>query len=417
MSDRETVAVIGAGIIGVQIARALQVAGRKVTIFDPLDPGMATSFGNAGYLAIDEIFPLAHGTVLRRLPSMLLNPLGPLAMRWQEFPRLLPWYLQYARACSATRSQRSVATLASIQSLAIAAWQRVVKRDGLQKLVIGNGAVTVFESDAGFERTRTQRQIQRRYGIAWQAYTGAEARHRIPELADSVRHMVLFPDGHHVVNPHSVTNTIFNKFVGDGGEFKKQGVNALLNDAQNALSLRVDDEVAYFDQTVVCSGYKSGRLLKPLGLKVPIVAERGYHVEMSHRETRLAMPVGSHERGFYVTPMSSGLRLAGTTEFSSADDDAPPTWARADILKRHVSEFMPGLAEAETGRWMGHRPTLPDFLPVLSKTSHSPSLYLAFGHHHLGLTQSAVTAEVMTSLMLGEDNDLDITPFSISRFQ
>jgi glycine/D-amino acid oxidase-like deaminating enzyme len=414
---RKTIGVIGAGIIGVQLARALQRKGVDVSLFDRNDPGTGTSFGNAGYLATDEIFPLAHGTVLRRLPRLLFNPLGPLAMRWQELPRLLPWYLKYARACSSQRATRSIAALASLQSEAVAAWKEVIALEGLRNLVLGNGAMTVFESDLGFEKTRLQRQVQKDYGIAWQLLSGNAARDKVPELSQDVRHAVVYPSGMHVVNPLSVTQTIMQSFLSDGGTFVKANVDGLERSSGRIKRLRAGGKHYTFDAVVVSSGHLSGRLLKPLNYKVPIVAERGYHVEMSHCETRLNLPVGSYERGFYVTPMSSGLRLAGTSEFSSADHDEPATWGRADILKRHVAALMPGLAEQETGRWMGHRPTMPDFLPVLGAAPACENLFLAFGHHHLGLTLSAITARAMSELITTSSPSINIDAFALQRFQ
>jgi len=413
----KTLGIIGAGIIGVQLARALQRDGADVCLFDCNDPGMATSFGNAGYLATDEIFPLAHGTVLRRLPRMLLNPLGPLAMRWQELPRLLPWYLKYARACSSKRANHSIAALASLQNQAVEAWKDVIRAEGLQRLILENGAMTVFETDQGFETTRAQRNVQSDYGISWRLLSGAAARDKVPELSERVRHAVVYPSGMHVVNPLQVTQTLFNKFLGDGGRFVKAKVDGIDRSSNRATSITAAGKRYAFDAIVVSSGHLSGRLLKKLNYRVPIVAERGYHVEMSHCETRLNLPVGSYERGFYVTPMNSGLRLAGTSEFSSADHDEPATWARADILKRHVGELMPGLAEQETGRWMGHRPTMPDFLPVLGAAPHCANLYLAFGHHHLGLTLSAITARTMCALIMRSNTNVNIAPFSLERFQ
>lgn len=412
-----SIAVIGAGIVGVQLARAAQCGGADVTLFDAGDPGMATSFGNAGYLATDEIFPLAHGTVLRRLPRMLLNPLGPIALRVREFPRLLPWYVRYALACSTSRSEQSVVALATIQSQAVAAWERVIAREHIESLVVHNGAMTVFESDQGFASTRVQRETQTRHGVEWQALSGNEARDRVPELSRSIRHAVHYPAGRHVVNPLQVTRAIFDPFIADGGNFVNAPVTSMAQRSDDIDSIVADGREHRFDRIVVTAGHLSGRLLSPLGYRVPIVAERGYHVEMSHRETRLDMPVGAFERGFYVTPMSSGLRLAGTSEFSSADHDEPPTWARADILKRHVADVMPGLAEGETGRWMGHRPTMPDFLPVLGRVPGSANLFTAFGHHHLGLTLSAITAELLADDLTGASPALDMTPYALARFQ
>jgi len=414
VATQQTIGIVGAGIIGVQLARALQRRGTKVTLFDKGDPGMATSFGNAGYLATDEIFPLAHGAVLRSLPRMLLNPLGPLALRWKEFPRLLPWYIKYARACSSHRAAHSIKALASIQGRAVTAWQQVINREHLGPLIVANGAMTVFETDRGFADTRVRREVQREYGVSWEVLSGAAAAEQIPELSSAIRHAVIYPAGMHVVDPYTVTTTILANFLSDGGEFIQAEV-VTVDDKSGRV--RVVGDEYLFDSVVVCCGHRSGRLLKSLHYKVPIIAERGYHVEMSHRETRLNMPVGAYERGFYVTPMTSGLRLAGTSEFSSADHDEDPTWGRAEILKQHIGDIMPGLAREETSRWMGHRPTMPDFLPVLGRAPGSAKLYLAFGHHHLGLTLSAITAEVMTDLIVTGTPPFDIEAFDLGRFQ
>ena len=415
-ATQKTIGIIGAGIIGVALARALQRRGLRVTLFDERDPGTATSFGNAGYIATEAIFPLAHGAVLRSLPRMLLNPLGPLAMRWQEFPRLLPWYLKYARACSHRRAADSIHALATIQGEAGSAWEAVKSQEGLDNLIVANGAMMLYESDRGFDETRIRRDVQRHYGIDWQVLSGDEARREIPELSSRIKHAVIYPAGMHVVNPYSVTTAIFDRFIGDGGEFSKQRIDAIETKDSSVHAIHVGGVARHFDFVVVSAGHLSGRLLKPLGYKVPIIAERGYHLEMSHRETRLNIPVGAYERGFHITPMSSGLRLAGTVEFSSADHDEEPNWGRAEILKRHIGEIMPDLAEAETGRWMGQRPTMPDFLPVLGHAPGCENLYLAFGHHHLGLTLAPVTAAIMSDLIVTGTPSIDIDAFNLRRF-
>jgi glycine/D-amino acid oxidase-like deaminating enzyme len=416
-TTQKTIGIIGAGIIGVALARTLQTRGVQVTLFDERDPGTATSFGNAGFIATEAIFPLAHGAVLRTLPRMLLNPLGPLSMRWQEFPRLLPWYLQYARACSSRRAANSIDALASILSKAASAWEAVKTHEGLEHLIVANGAMMVYESDRGFEETRIRRDLQRHYGIDWETLSGDEARQRVPELSNSIKHAVIYPAGMHVVNPYSVTTTILQRFLSAGGEFIQQHIDTIQTEANCLRALRTAEAEYKFDAVVVCAGHLSGRLLKALNYKVPIIAERGYHVEMSHGDTRLNMPVGAYERGFHITPMSSGLRLAGTVELSSADHDEPPNWDRAEILKRHIDDIMPDLAQEQTSRWMGQRPTMPDFLPVLGRAPGCENLYLAFGHHHLGLTLAPITAAIMSDLLLTGTPLIDITAFDLQRFK
>jgi glycine/D-amino acid oxidase-like deaminating enzyme len=355
------IAVIGAGIVGVQVARALVLRGIDVTLIDRGDPGSGTSFGNAGFIATDHIFPLAHGRVLRSLPRMLLNPLSPLSMRWRELPRLLPWFLRYARACSSSRANDSIAALALIQSQAKAAWRRVLVRDGIGELFRESGSWTLFESERAFAASAQERSLQKDHQIEWEAFSAEALRERIPEIGPSVRHGVFYPNSMNTISPIMVTTALFDRFINDGGNFVKDSVSALRQQHGNIATLVTSAGEQTFDAIVVCAGHLSGRLLKPLGLKVPIVAERGYHLEVSHSELSFDMPLSSHERGFTMTPMTSGLRLAGTSEISSADHDEAPNWTRAEILKRHVADILPGKAENETARWIGHRPTLYDF--------------------------------------------------------
>lgn len=409
--------IIGAGIVGVHIARALQRRGCQVALVDKGDPGMATSFGNAGFLATDEIFPLAHGRVLRSLPRMLLNPLSPLSMRWQEFPRLLPWYLRYAAACSSRRTQHSIEALALIQSHAANAWRTFAARESIGGLLRDSGAWKLFESDRGLRETAQEREVQAAHGISWEVFSREGLQERIPEIGPSVRHAVFYPGGMSTINSLSLTNAIFDRFIADGGTFIRAEVRSF-DRAGNQISLiNTNEESIAAEHVVVAAGHLSGRLLKPLALNVPIVAERGYHIEMSHDEISFDMPVGAHERGFYMTPMTSGLRLAGTSEFSSADHDEAPNWARADILRRHVADILPGIVNEETGRWMGHRPTLADFLPALGTAPGFDNLHLAFGHHHLGLTLSAISGEIIGDLLTTGNAPIDIDAFSLARFQ
>ncbi|MDA1302558.1 MAG: FAD-dependent oxidoreductase [Proteobacteria bacterium] len=410
-----TVAVIGAGIVGVQTARAIQRSGPQVTLFDAEDPGMGTSFGNAGYISTQQIFPLAHGRVLRALPRMLLDSKGPLTIRWGETPFLMSWFLRYLRATSTGSVRRSIEALVALQRRSGAAWNTVLEAEGLSDLMRSNGALKIFETDRGFQEVQEELATQREYGIDWQLLDGPGVHALVPELSPFVRRGVFYPDGMHTVSPYAMTRALFDRFVHAGGVFRQERVGALRPTAQGVV-LESPAGSDRFDAVVICAGYLSGQLLRPLGLRVPLVAERGYHLEMSHGALGFDLPVGSHERGFFITPMSSGLRLAGTTEFTSADRDPPPNWRRAEILKEHIRELMPGVTGTETGRWMGRRPTMPDFLPVLGSIPGTPGVYAAFGHQHLGLTLSAVTAEIMAELITQGRSPVDLAPFELARF-
>ena len=417
MNDRSNIAVIGGGIVGVQIARALQRQAYKVTLIDKQQPGRGTSFGNAGFIASDEIFPLAHGRILKSIPGLLADPLGPLAVNWQQIPRLLPWFFQFVRACSGARARQNIAALASLQKTAAAAWRDTLKIEGISALMRENGAYKIFETQKGFDQTAVERAQQSDHDITWETKSASAINHEIPELKRAIHGGVYYPAGMHTINPFDLTQALFERFTADGGQFLQTEIQALVVKDKTVIGVQAGDERIAVKNVIVAGGYQSGALLKPLGFRVPLVAERGYHLELSHQEVAINSPIGFHERGFYVTPMTTGLRLAGTSEFTAADSDPEPRWRRAEILHQHFDELFPEVGQSETHRWMGRRPTMPDFLPVLGRAPGVQGLYLAFGHQHLGLTLSAVTAKLMCDLIGDNASPIDLSPFSLARFQ
>jgi glycine/D-amino acid oxidase-like deaminating enzyme len=414
MSGENPIAVIGAGIVGVAIARALQKAGRRVMLFDAGEPGRGTSFGNAGYIAPDEIFPLTHAGTWRRIPGMLLDPLGPLTIRWTEMLSLAPWFFRFAAASRPERVRRATEALAGLQKLSVPAWRAAVREEKLGELVRARGSLRVFETRKAFDATAGEREAQRAFGIKAEALSREACRQLVPELAPAIHGGVFFPEGMHTPNPFKIVESLFNTFTAEGGAFVRERVLALNGDGT---CITTGSQTYTTDAVVMAAGHRSGALLRPLGFRVPLIAERGYHVEVKHPRLKFDLPLGFYERGFYITPMASGLRLAGTVEFSSAEQDHEPDWRRADLLARHAAALLPGVPGKETGRWMGHRPTLPDFLPVIGRAPGSRGLYLAFGHQHLGLTLSMATAGLISSLIAAGKTAIGLEPFALERFQ
>jgi len=412
----KTIAVIGAGIIGITLARALQKKGYKVTLFDKDEPAMGTSFGNAGYIATSEIFPLAHSTNLLAAPKMMFDPLAPLSFRWQEFFSLLPWFLKFAAACRPSVVEKGVKALAAIHQGAGASWEALVKAENLGPFYRKKGALEIFETDEGFEETAAKRRAYKDFGITVTELNGKQVRDYIPEINKKVRHGLYFPDGAHVTDPHKIARKIFNNFIADGGIFRKEKVRYLEHNV-DTISLLVTTEGKYkIDAAVLCAGHLSGEFLQTMSFRVPVVAERGYHMMVEHRPLKFDLPFGSHERGFFITPMAEGLRLAGTVEFCPPGKDVEPNWERAKILKTHAKTLLPGVTGKALTKWMGNRPTLPDFLPVMGQASDLGNLFLSFGHQHLGLTLSAVSAEIMAGLISTGNSPIDLSPFDVRRF-
>ena len=410
----KTVAIIGAGIVGVQVARRLQKEGFHVSLYDKQDVGRGASFGNAGYIATDEILPLAHKNVLRTVPSMLFDPLGPISVQWSQILRLFPWFFSFLKASTGTQAETAIRSLAGIQNVAREAWQEVVASEKLSCFMREKGALKIFESDAGYERTRLERLIQTEHSIRWELRSRKDLRSMVPELTDGARSGIFYPDGMNTISPYELTWNLFEKFLSNGGRFIRSEVKFVKR--EGLLGVVSEDKTYKYDHVVLCAGYLSASLLDGFGFDVPLVAERGYHVELDCDSLSFDMPIGSYERGCYFTPMSSGLRVAGTSEITSSTNQPPPRWGRADILNKHFSQVFPEVEGKVTSRWMGHRPTLPDFLPAIGRVEEVPGLLVAFGHHHLGLTLSAITAQLVKELILDEETTVDVASFSINRF-
>lgn len=391
------IAVVGAGIIGVACALQLARQGRRVVVIDQQEPGMGASFGNAGHLATEQVFPIADLSILMRLPAMLMDPMGPLRLDWKYLPHALPWFTRLLLNLRPSAYQRSVAGIRALNESSLGAWQRLLATVAQPELLREHGSLLVFEraesrqAIEGLQARMTQQQVPVDY---WSADAVQRA---APQLSERIQGGLFFPRTGHFLDPYRVvyalveaakaSDVTFLKRQVQDGQLQAQGV-ALITD-QGRLTAR---------QVVIACGAHSARLTQALtGKKVPLDTERGYHLMLPHEQERLPFAVTSLERKFIMTPMSDGLRLAGTVEFAGLD--RPPNMQRAWQLHRLSHGLLRHELSAEDATpWMGFRPSLPDSLPIIDRVCDGKVL-LAFGHQHLGLTQAAVTAELIAQLV------------------
>jgi glycine/D-amino acid oxidase-like deaminating enzyme len=392
----------------------LQRQGHRVTIYDPEKPGSGASFGNAGHIALDHIRPLARLDILRQVPAMLSDPLGPLSIRWRDAPALLPWLTRFALASLPAQERRGTTALAALLRGSAAAWAEEMRGSNLAGLFRAKGALVVYSSDGAFRAAAAERELLRSHRVAVETMDGDAARARAPGLAATIRAATYFPAAQHVGDPHGLVVGLADAFVRDGGRIERFPVTGfeIADGAIGALTTPSGSRKA--DLVILAAGLASRRFGPQLGLKLPLVDERGYHVMIEPAGAAFEVPVTWGERGFVLTPMEAGIRLAGTVELAAPG--APPSWPRADLLVRQARMLFPGLAGSETSRWMGMRPTLPDYLPAIGQAPHHRNLYLAFGHQHIGLTTAAATARIIGALVAGKPPPIDIAPFAAARF-
>ncbi len=405
MSD-QTVIVVGAGIVGTATARALQRAGHTVTLLDSAEPGRATSYGNAGFIAIDHVLPLARPSILKRVPQMLMDRTGPLTVHPPSLPWLLPWMARFARAAySPAEVRKGVDAFGPLMAEANIAWKAEIQASGLGELFKSRGALYVYESEAAFTAGDEERTLQWANGTEFEIVDGNRARALAPGLSDRIVRGVYYSHGMHTINPYKVVATLAERFATEGGTILRGRVRGFGRDGANGgnrvTSVEITDRSLPAGAVVIAAGRASGELTRLLGFNAPLVAERGYHVMLAPDNVRFDLPVSPAERGFFITPMEEGLRVAGTVELAAPHQ--PPSWHRADLLVRHLKDVFPGVGGAELSRWIGERPTLPDFRPAIGRAPRLANVYCGYGHQHVGLTLATATGRLIARQMAGEE--------------
>lgn len=395
-NNRHDITVIGAGVIGVACALQLARQGLRVTVIDQQEPGHGASFGNAGHLATEQVFPIADLSILKRLPAMLMDPMGPLRLDWKYMPRALPWFARLLLNLRPAPFQRTVAGIRALNESSLGAWQRLLQTIARPDLLKEDGSLLVFEradSQSAIEALQARMRQQQVPVERWQANAVRDA---APQLSEHLQGGLFFERTGHFLDPYRVVCELVHAARAGGVQFLKRRVQGGHLDA-GGVSLITDQGHVSSHRVLIACGAHSAQLTQVLtGKTVPLDTERGYHLMLPHEHERLPFAVTSLERKFIMTPMTGGLRLAGTVEFAGLD--SPPSMERAWQLHRLSKGLFRRDLNAEAATpWMGFRPSLPDSLPIIDSACDGKVL-LAFGHQHLGLTQAAVTAQLIAEL-------------------
>ncbi|HHX8581979.1 TPA: NAD(P)/FAD-dependent oxidoreductase [Vibrio diabolicus] len=417
-NNKPTVAVVGAGVVGLCTALEAQRHGLQVTLLDKGLPGEGASFGNAGYLATELIDPLATKKTLSAAPRMWLDPKGPLALPWKYLPQALPWLARFVRSASSARVEASRQALYQLNQAAVPAWQRCLADIGAEEYLVPSGYLLVWESENKLDEAKTHAAYLAQWGIESVLLQGAQLREKEPELAETVSHALFFPNACRVKDPYLLSKQLFAVFQARGGCFEQTEVSEILPQ-ENAVGVVTATSQNKFEHVVLCTGAWGKPLLEQTGISVPLEAERGYHltIETADMETPpLQHPIGSAERKFVMSPLASGLRVVGITEIGGLR--LPEFARRFNVLRHHSRQLLPRLNNPalKVSEWMGHRPTLADSLPVIDQHPRHPRLLFAFGNQHLGLTQAAISAELVISLLRQVEPEFDVKPYRVDRF-
>jgi len=412
--NTQDVIIIGAGIIGISIALKLQSEGRQVLVLDKKGVAAETSSGNAGAFAFADVIPLATPGIMRKAPNWLIDPLGPLSLRPKYALKILPWLLRFWRASWQDKYQAALAAQASLMTLSKAALERQIDAVDGEDMIRREGQLQLYEGRDEFNASLASWQTRQQHGVLYEFLLTPEAIAKIqPGIDPRFTHAAYTPEWKNVCDPAEWTQHLANEFEKRGGKIAIASIHSLelKNDSVHLKSDAVDYEA---NQVVLAAGAWSKKLAKSVGDSLPLDTERGYNTTLPAGPFHLKTHITFSNHGFVVTKVGEGIRVGGAVELGGLE--LPPNYQRAEVLLNKAANFLPGLNTAGGKQWMGFRPSMPDSLPVISYSSRSKRVIYAFGHGHLGLTQSAGTAELVAALANDQTPDIDLRPFSAARF-
>ncbi len=405
------IGIIGAGIQGVCNALFLQKKGFQITLFDRDEPGNAASYGNAGHFSPYASVPLNRPDVISDVPAMLLSSRGPLALKWNYVPKMIPWFSKFLLNCTHDKMMHTAKNMHQILDLSLPAFDELFEEIDLDGLIENNGILYVW-TDKNLKSRGLENKIRDELGVKQKLVSPKEIHDLEPSLKPFYHGGVFYDYARHARNPKKILIKLFENFIKKGGKFLKLNIQNLHFDEQRPV-IRSETQRFVFDKLVIACGAFSKRLTDKLHENIPLDTERGYHVHFKNFDHLISRPVVYADRGFGMTPMEQGLRVVGTVEFGGLKNSLSKS--RIQNLILNARDMLDGLPEHKD-EWLGFRPSLPDFLPVIGPSKNYKNVYYCFGHHHLGWTLGAISGKIVSKLISGENTNLNLKPYSSLRF-
>ena len=406
------VGIVGAGIQGISNALFLQKKGFDVTIFDRENPGSpVASYGNAGHFSPYASLSLNRTDILLDVPAMLMSSTGPLALKWNYVPKMIPWFMKFILNTTKNKMMHTAKNMHQILDLALPAYDELFDEVDIEGLVENKGILYIW-NDKDLKSRELEINVRKELGVEQQLVNKKEIHDLEPNIKPFYHAGVYYPYARHARNPKKILLKFFDLFPKKGGQFKKTDVKSIdFQDEQPIL--KTDTDQFLFDKLVIACGAFSKKLTDNLDEKIPLDTERGYHVHFKDCDHLLQRPVIFSNRGFGITPMEQGLRVVGTVEFGGLKN--PLSKSRIKNLINNAKYMLGDLPDHED-EWLGFRPTLPDFLPVMGPSKNHKNVFYCFGHHHLGWTLGPISGKIVSGMIAKENTNLNLAPYSSTRF-
>jgi len=405
------IGVVGAGIQGVCTALFLQKKGYQVILFDRDLPINSASYGNAGHFSPYASVPLNRTDIVSDVPTMLLSSRGPLALKWNYVPKMIPWFLKFLLNCRQERMMHTAKNMHQILDQSLPAFDELFEEINLEGLVENKGILYVW-TDKNLKSRELENKIKEELGVKQQLVNPKEIHDLEPNLKPFYHGGVYYDYARHARNPRKILTKLLENFINKGGKFLKLYIQDINFDEDKPV-IRSETQRFIFDKLVIACGAFSKKLTDKLHEQIPLDTERGYHVHFKDCDHLISRPVVHANRAFGLTPMEQGLRVVGTIEFGGLDN--PLSKSRIKNLILNANDMLEGLPEHKD-EWLGFRPSLPDFLPVIGPSKNYKNVFYSFGHHHLGWTLGAISGKIVSMMIANENTNLNLKPYSSLRF-
>ncbi|MBB4570800.1 NAD(P)/FAD-dependent oxidoreductase [Rhizobium leucaenae] len=414
-ASKTPLVVVGAGIIGIAIAYQLQRRGESVTIVDKDSTGTGASYGNMASIAVTEFMPASRPGIWAQMPRWLMDPEGPLRIRPAYMPKLVPWFMRFLGNSRPSKLRELEAAGAALCGRVYEDLNALLKETGLEDMLGAEGCLSLYTDEAEFRADREHIEILERFGFRHEILGGNAIRDLEPALTTKIGKAVLFPDNRSIADPYKLVVALSEKFLALGGRIERGEVAGFEQADTGVTALRTKDgRRIEAGNLVLAAGAFTGRLSAMLKEPIPLETERGYHTQIMAPHISMRHSIIWPARAFMVTPTAGGIRVGGTVEMAGLD--APPDYRRARVLVKRAREALPELRAEQTSEWMGHRPALPDTIPVMGRSAKRRNVWYATGHGHLGLTYAATTGRLMADLITGVEPPVDMKPYRVDRF-
>ena len=416
MQVSNPVVVIGAGLVGTAIARELAARGEKVILIDRQEPGRGTSYGNMASIAVNGFDATSRPSTWKKLPLWMMNPQAPVTADPLYAVKMIPWFLRFLGAGTSKRIREIEDAGASLATRSLGDIRKLLAELNAHDLISEATCLQLYETEKAFADGRDNLDLMERYGLKYEVLTGGAIREHEPLLNPAILKAVLLPHNHFITDPFGYVTRMAVDMQSRGGELLRGDLARVERDARGVTAVVLKDgRRIESDRVVVAAGMETADISRSMDEPIPLETERGYHTQiMPPGGTSLRYSLIWPERAFMVTPTAGGIRVGGSVEMAGLH--RAPNWRRARILVEHAKFAVPSLKVENTTEWMGHRPALPDTIPILSASAKTRGLFYATGHGHLGLTYSATTGIVMADLIMGRTPAVDLKPFRIDRF-